>query len=195
MSSTRAGAAGVVEEHEREEADGLGLVGHELGEGAGEADGVGAQPLAYEVGAARGRVPLVEQQVQHGQHCAGALGQLVRRRHAVRDSRVADLALRPHEPLRHGGLGNQERSRDLGGGEPGQGAQRERDLGLPRQRRVTAGEDQPQPIVDDSALACSSALVTRFWRVGRQHRNLLQLGGARRHAAQTVERTVARASW
>ena len=44
------GAAGVVQEHEREQAERLGLVGHELDERAGEADGFGAQPAG-----ARGR--------------------------------------------------------------------------------------------------------------------------------------------
>ena len=45
------GAAGVVQQHEREQAERLGLVGHQLGERAGEADRLGAQALAHEVGA------------------------------------------------------------------------------------------------------------------------------------------------
>ncbi|HEX7300644.1 MAG TPA: hypothetical protein VF257_16720 [Solirubrobacteraceae bacterium] len=42
------GAAGVVDEHERQQAGGLGVVGHELGQQACEADGLGAQVGAHE---------------------------------------------------------------------------------------------------------------------------------------------------
>ena len=57
-----------------------------------------------------------------------------------------------------------------------------------RQRRVAAREDQPQPVVVDAA----RRRVRPGSSGGRQHRDLLQLGGARRGAAQPVERAVAR---
>jgi hypothetical protein len=44
-------ATGVVEKHEGEQAQRLGLVGHELGERSGQADRLGAQALPHEVGA------------------------------------------------------------------------------------------------------------------------------------------------
>jgi hypothetical protein len=62
------GTAGVVHKHEREQPQRLGLVGHEPGEGAGQADGLGAQTLPYQVGARAGRVALVEEQVEDGNH-------------------------------------------------------------------------------------------------------------------------------
>jgi hypothetical protein len=46
------GAPSVVQEHEREQAEGLGLVGHQVGQGAGETDRLRAQALAHEVGTA-----------------------------------------------------------------------------------------------------------------------------------------------
>ena len=49
------------------------------------------------------------------------------------------------------GAGHEKRARDLVGLEAAERAQRQRDLGLERQRRVAAGEDQPQPIVGDLA--------------------------------------------
>ena len=52
-----------------------------------------------------------------------------------------------------------------GGGEPGERAQRERDLGLDRQRRVAAGEDQAQPVVGDAAV-----VDHRWWLVGHDGR-------------------------
>ena len=157
----------------------LGLVGHELGQRAGQADGLIAQALAHEVGAGGGRVALVEQQVQHAEHRRGALGQQVVGRDPVGDAGVADLALGPHQALRHGRLGDEEGAGDLCRGQAGEGAQRERDPRLERQRRVAAGEDQPQPVVRHSAVVRLGRLVG-----GRQHRHLLQLGGPGRGAAQ-----------
>jgi hypothetical protein len=68
-------AAGVLQQHERKQPERLGLVGHEARQDAGEADRLGAQAPAHEVGAGGGGVALGEQQVQHGEHAAGALGQ------------------------------------------------------------------------------------------------------------------------
>ena len=129
-----------------------GSSGISCDERAREADGFVAQDRAHEVGAGGRRVALVEQQVEHGEHRARALGQQVRRRDAVRDAGVADLVLGPHEPLRHRRLGHEERACDLGGREPGERAQRQRDLRLDRQRRVAAREDQPQAVVLDAAV-------------------------------------------
>ena len=85
------------------------------------------------------------------------------------------------------GLGNEERPRDLRCRQPDERAQRERDLGLECQRRVAAGEDQPQPVVTDAALVA----VARVDRA-REHRHLLELGGPGRGAAQPVDGAVAR---
>src|SRR5207249_6952921 len=59
----------------------------------------------------------------------------------------ANLALRPHEPLRHGRGGHEERARNLVRLEAAQRAEGERDLGLERQRRMAAGEDEAKAIV------------------------------------------------
>ena len=56
----------------------LGLVGHELGEGAAEPDRLGREVAAA-------AVALVEDQVDDGQHRGEPVGQQVRRRHAERD--------------------------------------------------------------------------------------------------------------
>ena len=59
----------------------------------------------------------------------------------------ADLRLRPHQPLGHGRLGHQEGAGDLGRRQAGHQAQRQRDAGLGRERRVAAGEDQLETVV------------------------------------------------
>ena len=56
------------------------------------------------------------------------------------------------EPLLHRRLGGQERAGDLGRLQAAQGPQRQRDPRLRRERRMAAGEDQPQPIVRDGAV-------------------------------------------
>ena len=122
------GAPGIVQEHEGEQAQGLGLIGHQDREGAGEPDGFTAESLSYQVGARTGGVPLVEEEVQHGKDRSRAFQQLVGRRKPERYGGVPYLALGAHQTLRHGGFRHQERMCDLGGGHAGQGAQRERNL-------------------------------------------------------------------
>ncbi len=134
------GAARVVQQHQREQTEHLGLVGHQLGERGAEADRFGAERAAPVVA-------LVEDQVEHSEHGGEAVGQQVRGRHAERDPRVADLALGAHQALGHRRLGYQERPRDLLGAEAAERAQRQRDLRLGRERRVAAGEDQLEAFV------------------------------------------------
>ena len=123
----------------------LGLVGHQLGERAPEPD-----RLRRELAATA--VALVEDQVHDREHRGEAVGQQVGRRDAERDPGRPDLALRAHEPLRHRRLGDEERARDLVRPEPAQRAQRQRDLGIERERRMTAGEDELEPLVGDRRL-------------------------------------------
>ena len=110
----------------------------------------------------------------------------MRGRDAVRDAGVVDLALGPHEALRHRRLGHEERAGDLGRGEAGERAQRERDLRLDRQRRVAAREDQAEPVVGDAAVVDRDR-----WVVGHQDGRLPCLRRAGLRAAQPVERAVA----
>jgi hypothetical protein len=138
-----------VEQHQREQAEDLGLVGHQLREDPGESDGLAAQLPADQRVAGRGGVALVEHQVQHGQHRLEPFRKDIAGRHPVGDPGVPDLAFRPDQALGHGRLGYQEGPGDLRGPEAAQGAQRQRHLGLRRQGRVAAGEDQSQAIVRD----------------------------------------------
>ena len=140
---------GVVQEHEREQPEDLGLVGHEVDEDPGEADRLRAQLLADERVAGRGLVALVEDEVEDAQHRLEPLGQEMVGRHAVRDRRVADLALGPDEPLGERHLRDEECPGDLRRREAAERAQRQRDLGLHREGRVAAREDESQPVVGE----------------------------------------------
>jgi hypothetical protein len=182
--------AGVLQQHQREQPARLRLARHQPGQRPRQPDRLRAQ-LRPDHARARGRaVALVEQQVQHGQHPGRALGEEAGGRHPVRDRRVADLALGADDPLRHRGLGHQQRAGDLGGSQPGQRPQRERDPRLERQGRVAAGEDEPEPVIADAVVAGRREVPAG--RLGRlQQRRLAQLGGLVRAAAEHVDRTVA----
>ena len=94
-------------------------------------------------------VALVEHEVEHAQHGVEPVGQPVAGRDLVADPGLADLLLRPHEPLGERGLRDEERAGDLGRGQAAERAQRQRDRRLRRERRVAAGEDQSQLVVGD----------------------------------------------
>ena len=139
--------ARVMKQHQRENAGRLGLVGHEAHQHARQADRLVAELAPHQRVGARGEVALVEDQIERGQDRAQPLGQVGVRRDRVGDAGPADLALRADEPLRHGGLRHEECARHLRGGEPAERPERERDLGLRRERRVAAGEEEPQAVV------------------------------------------------
>ena len=106
------------------------------------------------------------------------------RRYPVRDPRGGDLLLGPGDPRGHGRFLYQERPCHLGRGQSADQSQGERDLSVAGQGRVTAGEDQAQPVV-------VGELVVRPGgrRLGDQQRH-----GPAEHdlAAQHVEGPVAR---
>jgi hypothetical protein len=104
-----------VQQHQREKTHRLRFVGHQLRQHPGQPDRLGTQVVPHQVGAGRGRVTLVEQQIQHRQYGRRTFRQQVRRRHPVRNTGVPDLLLGPDQTLRHRLLADQERSGDLGG--------------------------------------------------------------------------------
>ena len=171
-------AAGVVQQHQREQAVHLGLVGHQLGERPPEAQGLGHQLSAAAVAG-------VEDQVCDREHGCEPIGQQVVRRHPERDPGGLDLVLGAHEPARHRRLADQEGARDLGGAEAAERAQRERDLRLRTEGGMTAGEDELEPLV-------------RKWRrvhvlLGRlRHLEQARLRRQRAITADAIDRPVAR---
>lgn len=142
-----AGGPGVVQEHEGQEPEDLGFPGEMAPDDPRQPDGVGAEILPHQGFTLGGRVSLVEDEVEDLQHRIQPLGEQVRRRNAVGDPRAPDLRLGAHEPLRHGGLGDQERPGDLPGPEASHHLEGEGDAHVGGQRRMAAGEDQPEGIL------------------------------------------------
>ena len=152
---------------------------HERGQQPGQPDrlvGEGRPPVRV--------VALGEQQVQHRQHTRQPLGQCPPGRHPVRDPGVGDLRLRPGQPPGHRRLGDQEGTGDVGGRHAPDGPQRQRHPRFQRQRRVAAGEDEPQPVVHDLALLLRRLLV-------EQPRQRGQFPALDRRPPQHVDRPVA----
>ena len=131
----------LVQLHERQQRDDLGLLRQQPGDETAEPERVGAQVSAGRAIGTAAQVALVEHDVERREHLGKPVRQLVRVGHPVRDVRVDDLALGAHDPLRHGRLGDEEGIRDLAGGHAHDGAQRQRDLCVARDRGMTARED------------------------------------------------------
>jgi hypothetical protein len=165
---------------------------HSLRDDAGEAEGLLAQGLPHVRVARAGGVALVEDEADDVEHRVESLRQRLVARHAERDVGRADLRLCPRQALRHRRLGDQEGMRDLGRRQPAEETEGQRDLRLPRQGRVTAGEHQSQALVRH---ARCHGLLPRLLRGRRRRRRQLEL---RRPCAlhplapEPVDRTVAR---
>ena len=163
------GAAGLGEEHQRQQPGHLTVLRHEGTDQAGEPDRLGGQVLTDGIGVGTGRqVALVEHQEQDGEDAGDADREILRGRHPIGDASRLDLGLRAGDPLAHSGLLHQEGTGDLGHGQTADHAQRQRHAGLHRERRVTAGEDQPEPVVVDGAERLGRVVVV-------QHLSLLLL--------------------
>jgi len=106
----------------------------------GEPDGLGDQVHALQRLTRTGRVPLVEDEVEHVQDHPEPLGALWLGGQIESRPGVADALLGPGNALGDGGLGNQERGRDLRSGQAADRAQGERELGGRRQRGMAAQE-------------------------------------------------------
>jgi hypothetical protein len=106
-------------------------------------------------------------------------------RHPERDPRRLDLALGAHQPLRHRRLLDQEGAGDLDGGQPAERPQGESDLRLGGEGRVTAGEDELEPLVGEGRLLHGVLH-------GLAHVEQAGLRGQRAVAADAIDRPVAR---
>ena len=176
---------------EREQSFDLGVAGHLGKHGEGQPqrliDEVHARPGA----ATAGKVALVEHQIDDTENHIEALAQILGDRQG--DAGIPNLALRAHDPLRDGRLGDQQGRGDLVGRQAAHQAQRERDLRLGCQRRVTAEQDEPQPFVTDASEFNHGIhlLLTRvaegIMTFGGQHREVGCIPGAPERSLLTAD--------
>jgi hypothetical protein len=115
-----------VEQHERQQSDGLGLAGKERGQTARKAKRIGNEVTADELFAGGRQVTLVEQEVQNAENCLEPRRERCAFRDFVRDAGARDLLLRPSDALSDRCFGDKECTRDF------------RDAGPPGARSVSA---------------------------------------------------------
>ena len=184
------GPPGVMEEHEREQAARLGLVGHQANDQAAEPDRLGTELAAHEPVAARGVVALVEDQVDDGEDHAQAVGEHVVRRDAIGDAGAAILRLA--RTIRCAIVASLTRNARATSAvlRPPSRRSVSADLRVARQRRVAAGEHQPQAVVGDRR----GFLLVRRRRcvaLGEERQPLDAIGDGTR-AAQAIDRLAPR---
>jgi len=95
-------ATRVLQEHQGQQAERLGFVGHQHRKQLREADRLVAEVCTDGPGSGARGIPLVEHEVEDGEHGTQAFRQQVVRGDAEGDSGATDLPLRSHEPLCQG---------------------------------------------------------------------------------------------
>jgi hypothetical protein len=138
---------GVVQQHQRDQAGGLGVLRQQPMQQPAQPDRLLAQVRVDQLFAAAGRVTLVEHQVDDRVHAVEPPGQGVGARHLEPDPRLGDLPLGPHQPLRESRLGQHEPGGDLPRGQPCDEPERQRDPDLEREGRMAAGEHEPELVI------------------------------------------------
>jgi hypothetical protein len=137
----------VLEQHEGEQPHDLGLRGKEPQEEPAEADRLGAERRAGAVGCDVGRVPLVEEEVDHGSDRGETLAALDGARCLEGHVGRRYCALGPGDPLLHRRLGDEEGAGDAGDGHAGDDPERQRDLPGGAEAGMAADEEEPQDVV------------------------------------------------
>ena len=145
-SPRRAGAAGVVEQHQRQQRMHIRLVGHQRDQQRGPAGWRRRTAPADQVSPRGGRVALVEDQIDHRQHRVEPLGQQVIGRHLVgmRASRILRLARTSR--CASVGSGTRKARATPAVDSPPSVRRVSATCASEVERRVAAGEDQPQPV-------------------------------------------------
>lgn len=133
--------------------------GQQLDEQPSQTNRFGRQIVSRECRTRGRRIAFVEHQLNHAKDRIESVRQLDARRHFIRNPRVANLGLRSDDALRQPRRRRQKRLGDLLGCQAAHLAKREGDLGIPRQRRMAAREDQPEPIVLDGLLVRPSRRI------------------------------------
>ena len=113
-----------LELQQRGQAVHFGFLGHQPFEDTGQAERVLTEGRPQQVVAGRGRVPLVEDEVDHLEHRGEALGAVEPGGHLEGDPGPGQGPLGPHDALGHRGLGGQVGAGDLLGRQSAQQPQR-----------------------------------------------------------------------
>ncbi len=155
---------GFMQQHQRQQAQGLGIR-QKLHHEPAQAQRFGAQVWPVNGrelvgGAGLAAVALVIDQIDHLQDGLQARRKFTGFRNAVGNASLANLVFATHQTLRQRRRGDQKTPGDGGGTQSAHFAQRQGDLDIRRQRRVTAGKNQAQTIVINAAVV----IIKRVFR-------------------------------
>ena len=134
-------------QHEREQAERLGLARQERSGQSAEPDALIGELARARLRSRRIGPALGEDGVEHREDFAEALGELLALGHAERNPGIADAVLRAHQALAHGGGRDQECGADRRGVEAEHRLQDERRAHAGVDRRMRAREHEPQALV------------------------------------------------
>ena len=151
------GAAGIGEEHKREQAGDFGVIREQSVGGAGKADSLCREVEALQLRAGARGVALVEDEIEDMEHRAESLGALLGGWRMKANAGRFDDALRARDALRHGGFRNEKCAGDLCRRETADGTQCERNGRCRRERGMTAHEEQ-----DESVILCVAVEIERW---------------------------------
>ena len=163
------GAARLGKQHQRQQAERLRLVRHQRGHQPAEPDAFVGEVAAPRLGAGRIGPAFGEGGVDRLQHGVQPLAELGALGHAERNAGLADAGLGAHQPLAHRRRRDQEGRGDRRRVEAEHGLQDQRRAHARFDRRMGAGEHQPQPLVGQVARrscapSISSAISCRWSR-------------------------------
>ena len=147
LGSALARTASLGQQHQRQQAGDLRVVGQRPPDDPGQADRLAGEVAARQLRAAAGQVALVEDQVEHVQDRAQPLRPLVAARHLKRDGRRPDRLLGAADPLCHRRLRDEKRVGDLGRGQATDRSQSEGDRRCRRQLGMAGHEHQRERVV------------------------------------------------
>ena len=149
---------GCLDLHQRDQAEDLGLVGHEPGEDPAEAQGILAELRSNPVGAGGRGIALVEHEVDHLEDRGEASVEVRALGNLERHPGLGQRSLRPDDPLGDRRLGDQERPGDLVGPQAAEEPQRERD---PRSTDSTGWQQMKTRRRRSSPMAALSIAASR----------------------------------
>ena len=121
----------------------------ELGENPSQTQRVFTEGRPHPIAASRCRVAFVEDQVDDAEHRREALGTLLSTGDLEGHPLVGERALGADDALGDGGLGDEERARDLLGCQAAEQPERERHPRLDGQHGMARREDEAQEVVAD----------------------------------------------
>jgi hypothetical protein len=114
---------------------------------ARQTDGLGAKIGPHQRPASRGGITFIEDEIDDGENGVEASRHFAGDRHAIGNTGIADLSLRPHQSLGHGRGRHKKGAGDLVCFKASESAQRQGDLSLRSNGRVAAGENQAKAVV------------------------------------------------